>query len=366
MPKLVSETTSGSQFTRSMQDGSVADSQVRVFKIILNAPNEVVDPQVHCNIRVGDTHPVNTNITCKSFDVRFDGESRLVMIVTFNYESQAHSSQQNQNDKPPELRAANWTTSTSLIEQPVYRWRKRFAVGWAADEPAVNPVGDIYEAVTQLTSIVNISVEQPEVLDPTVHNMYGGYINDETITLGNLVMAPHTLMFRGMSMKPHVETFQQFTFRGWIVTYDFCFKRHDVEYSNPNGGPVIVDEIGWDRLVPLTGFNVKNDRLGDADVDYEALSLEHEDYHTKITVPLNPPYTYATGTQGTVTRAMVAFPCPTGGWAQRPSASPVALNTDGTPRSLSGGRSPILQKYQTQPEIDFVQVMQLRLPDPTA
>ena len=356
MPKLVSETTSGSQFTRSMQDGSVADSQVRVFKIILNAPNEVVDPQVHCNIRVGDTHPVNTNITCKSFDVRFDGESRLVMIVTFNYESQAHSSQQNQNDKPPELRAANWTTSTSLIEQPVYRWRKRFAVGWAADEPAVNPVGDIYEAVTQLTSIVNISVEQPEVLDPTVHNMYGGYINDETITLGNLVMAPHTLMFRGVQSQPYVESWQGSFFRGWKSTYEFAYKRNVTKIMLAAGEAEV--DLGWDIAVPQTGFSVNAFAPpGGADDDVYAQPLKHSAGRIVPTLALPVGVT-----PGEKVRAMVkVFEYEDGGVSQAPSASPIPLNDNGRPRINTANPKVLVYGYQVQPSINLTQTLGLRL-----
>lgn len=361
MPKLVSETTSGTQFTRSMQDGSVADSQVRVFKIILNAPNEVVDPQVHCNIRVGDTHPVNTNITCKSFDVRFDGESRLVMIVTFNYESQAHSSQQNQNDKPPELRAANWTTSTSLIEQPVYSWRKRTQIHeWGDIVQAANPVGDIYDAATMLTSIVNISVEQPEVLDPTVHNMYGGYINDEAIRLGNLVMLPHTLMFRGVQSQPYVESWRGSFFRGWKSTYEFAYKRNETKVFVWPVGAIPID-IGWDIAVPQTGFNVKAfTPPGGEDDDAFGQPLRHA--NGRIEFDNGDPVLPMNVTDGDKVRAMVkVFSYEDGGVSQAPSASPVPLNDDGRPLKSKPNREVLVYAYQVQPSINLTQTLGLRL-----
>lgn len=361
MPKLVSETTSGSQFTRSMQDGSVADSQVRVFKIILETPNEVVDPQEHCNIRVGDQHPINTNIVCKSFDVRFDGESRLVMIVTFNYESAAHSSQQDQNNKPPELRAANWTTSTSLIETPVYRWRPRLVGGvWGLDAPAVNPAGDIYDAVTKLTSIVNISIEQFEVDDPTRHCLYGGYINEEEIQLGSLLMKPHTLMFRGVSSQPHIESWGGEIRRGWKCAYEFSYKKNETKIVEQLAGDNDEDdvELGWDIAVPVTGFNViAFAPPGGADDDVYGQPLKHSAGRIVPTLALPVGVT-----PGEKVRAMVrVFEYEDGGVSQAPSASPIPLNDSGRPRINTANPKVLVYGYQVQPSINLTQTLGLRL-----
>lgn len=356
MPKLVSEVVTGSQFTRSMQDGSVADSQVRVFKIILSQPNEVIDPQTHCDIRVGDQHPINTNIICKSFDVRFDGDSRLVMIVTFNYESSAHASQVDQNNQPPELRAANWTTSTSLIETPVYRWRKRNVVGWAADEPAVNPAGDIYDAVTQLTSIVNVSIEQFSVLDPTRFNLYGGYINDNVMTLGTLTMEPHTVMFRGVTSQPHVESWGGEIRRGWKSTYEFAFKRNRTRIML--GAAEGEVDLGWDIAVPQSGFNVNAFAPpGGADDDVYAQPLKHS--AGRIVPVLALPVGV---TPGEKVRAMVrVFEYEDGGVSQAPSASPIPLNDNGRPRINTANPKVLVYGYQVQPSINLTQTLQLRL-----
>lgn len=345
-----------------MQDGSVADSQVRVFKIILSQPNEVIDPQVHCNIRIGDQHPINTNIVCKSFDIRFEGESRAVMVVTFNYESSAHSSQQDQNNKPPELRAANWTTSTSLIETPVYRWRKRTAaLAWGAEEPAANPAGDIYDAVSQLTSIVNVSVEQFSVLDPTRFNLYGGYINDEQMILGSLTMTPHTVMFRGVSSQPHIESWGGEIRRGWKSTYEFAYKRNwtkvtinDVDVEVP---------LGWDIAVPQTGFNIINNAaaLGGGIHEVGSLLLEHEADTGRIkNWPDDPDI--ATGTDGRKVRGMVlVFSYGGTGASQAPCASPIPLNDDGTPRSKDANPKVKVYGYQVQPSINLTQTLGLLL-----
>ena len=359
MPKLVSEVVTGSQFTRSMQDGSVADSQVRVFKIILSQPNEVIDPQTHCDIRVGDQHPINTNIVCKSFDVRFDGESRLVMVVTFNYESSAHASGADQNNQPPELRAANWTTSTSLIETPLHNWRPRIdAQQWGGLEiPAVNPAGDIYEAVTRLTSMVNISLEQFSVLDPTRFNLYGGCVNEEEMTLGSLTMAPHTVMFRGVSSQPHVESWGGQIRRGWKSTYEFAYKRNQTKIMIPGRGEREVD-LGWDIAVPQTGFNVNAFAPpGGGNDDVYAQPLKHS--AGRIVPVLALPVGV---TPGEKVRAMVrVFEYEDGGVSQAPSASPIPLNDDGRPRINTATPKVLVYGYQVQPSINLTQTLELRL-----
>lgn len=376
MPKLVKETTSGAQFTRSMNEGVLADSQDRVFKIILNAPNEVVNPQTECGITIGDQHPVNTNIYCKTFSVRFDGESRMVMIVTFSYESSAHSSQQPQDDKPPELRAANWSTSTSLIEQPVYRWYKRTGANtWAGNSAAVNPAGDIYDAVSQLRSMVNISIEQWEPSDPTRHCRYGGYVNDEVMNLGSLVMQPHTVMFRGVTSQPSVESWGGGTWRGWKATYEFAYKRNSTKiYLDAAFGVAVQGEeevdLGWDIAVPQTGFNVKAFAPpGNAIDDPYGQPLQHGDENSndatlrQFAGRIVEPVKLFTGVAaGDKVRAMVrVFSYRGGGASQTPSASPIPLNDDGRPRKDTADPKVLVYGYQVQPSINLTQTLALRL-----
>jgi len=375
MPKLVKETTSGAQFTRSMNEGVLADSQDRVFKIVLNAPNEVVNPQTECGITIGDQHPVNTEIYCKTFSVRFDGESRMVMIVTFSYESSAHSSQQPQDDKPPELRAANWTTSTSLIEQPVYRWYKRTNLyQWdLGDTPAVNSVGDIYEAVSQLTSVVNISIEQWEPNDPTRHSAIGGYINEEVMTLGSLTMEPHTVLYRGVSSQPSVESWGGGTWRGWKATYEFTYKPNRTKIVLANGSPFETEEevfLGWDVAIPQTGFNVLAfTPPGGADDDPYGQPLQHGDENSndatlrQFAGRIVEPIKLFTGVAaGEKVRAMVkVFSYRGGGASQTPSASPIPLNNNGRPRKSTASPKVLVYGYQVQPSINLTQRLALRL-----
>lgn len=364
MPKLTKEVTSGAQFTRSMQDGSVADSQVRVFRIILSAPNEVINPETHCDIRIGDHHPINQNITCKSYDIRYEGDSRAVMLVTFNYESSAHASQSNQDNRPPELRAANWTTSTSLIETPVYRWRLRTGdAAWAAELPAVNSAGDIYDAVTRLTSMVNITIEQFEPADPTEHNLFGGYINDEELQLGTLTMKPHTVMFRGVQSQPHVESWGGEMRRGWKANYEFTFKRNRTKIMIPGGEEQGVD-LGWDVAIPQTGFNVKAFAPpGGGDDEAFGQPLKHGDESSEFAGRIEEPLTLPAGVAANdKVRAMVkVFSYQGGGASQAPSASPIPLNDNGRPRKDTANPKVLVYGYQVQPSTNLTRELKLRL-----
>ena len=391
MPKLVKETTSGTQFTRSMRDKAVADSQDRAFKIVLNDPSELVDIQGVCGVYVGSIHPDNPNIVCKSFSARFDGESRVVLICTFNYESST-----TEDDEPPEQRPANWSTSTSLIEQPVYVWRRRHGAGfvqpgfgipqaevpagWGNQEPAINPAGDIYDAVSQLTSIVNISIEQWEPIDPTRHSLFGGYINDEVMNLGSLAMQPHTVMFRGVSSQPAVESWGSELRRGWKATYEFAYKRNrtKIMIPAPPGGnlpgfaqPAEAEvDLGWDIAVPQTGFNVKAfTPPGDAADDPYGQPLQHGDGESndatlkEFAGRIVEPIRLFTGVAaGDKARAMVrVFSYRGGGASQTPSASPIPLNDNGRPRKDTASPKVLVYGYQVQPSVNLTQTLALRL-----
>lgn len=360
MPKLVSEVVNNTQFTRSMTDGVLADSQNREFKIIMSSPQEVVDPQVVCGVKIGDKHPNNTDIICKTFSVRFDGDSRMVMLCTFSYESSAHASSSegkpDPNNQPPDVRPANWTTSTSLIEVPAYTWRERTLIGWTAEKAAANPVGDIYDAATQLTSVVNIVIEQFEDIDPTRHSLYGGYVNEEVVNLGTLEMLPHTLMFRGVQAQPHVESWGGQIFRGWKCNYEFTYKRNRQKLFL--GAAEAEIDVGWDIAVPQTGFNViAFAPPGGADDDLFGQPLKHAQGRVVPTVMLpsgvNP---------GEKVRGMVkVFEYEDGGVSQLPSASPIPLNDNGRPRIHTADPKVIVRAYQVQPSINLTTTLKLRL-----
>jgi hypothetical protein len=92
MPKGVTEISQGNQFSRSANEGQLADSATRTFRVLLNSPSEVFDIQASCGVFVGDPHPTNPNIYCASFDAKYEGDTRMVLVATFNYQSAATAS----------------------------------------------------------------------------------------------------------------------------------------------------------------------------------------------------------------------------------------------------------------------------------
>jgi hypothetical protein len=359
---MLSELSSGVQFSRSSNENQLADSQSRVFRVMLNAPGEIFDIQQYCGVFIGDPHNYNTNIFCNSFDARFDGDSRMVILCTFQYQTTAGGGQgQGQGGDPksvqPDVRPANWTTSTSLIEQPLYYWRKRSApLAWDDDTPAQNSAGDIYDGVTKLTPITNITITQFEPTDPTRNNQYGGYINESQETLGSLVMAPHTLMFRGVSSTPVVESWGGLTYRGWTSTYDFAYKPNKTKVFA--GVLELVIELGWDIAVPQTGLNVITFAPpGGADQDPFGQPLKMDDETRHVEDPLALPDGLPAAEKA---RAMIRIPIGQK-FSQNPSASPIALNDDGTPRNHKTAAPKVLvYGYAVQPEGNLKTLLNLR------
>jgi hypothetical protein len=369
VPKEVSEVSSGGQFSRSSNEGQLADSQTRSYKIIKSSVDEVVNIQEACQVRIGDQHPFNTNLYCVSFDARFEGDSRLAIAVTFNYQSTpsagASGGGGDPRSQPPDVRPANWTTSTSLMEVPVSVWSKRNAVngGWEAPEPAVNPVGDIYDGVTALAPVVTISITQFNVSDPTINLQYAGYVNAEDINLGNLRMIPGTVLFRGVSYQPTIESWGAGgLYKGWSATYEFAYRRNTTKVTI--AGAALEADIGWDVAIPVTGFNVRAfaPNAVAADEDVHGQPLRHN--RGKIVPPLLLPDGVDAGDR---VRAMVkVFEYEEGGTSQLPSASPVALKLNGRPLKTHDANGnlvnpPIVFAYQTQPRIDLTKTLGVRL-----
>lgn len=367
MPRMVSEVSSGQQFSRSSEAGVVADSQTRVFRVMMSEAGEYLDIQGACGIQIGDRHPSNTEIFCQSFSAAYEGDSRMVIVCTFQYGTKATSSGgQEPSLLTPDVRPANWTTSTSLMEVPVYAWYQinfNGAPAWNDPGPAVNPVGDRYDGVTRLEPIVTINIEQYEPLDPTRHVLHAGSVNSNAFTLGSLQCPRASVMFRGVQTKPHVEAFGSAIWRGWMASYEFAFRRNRVAYIHYGGQRYTDQDIGWDMAVPLTGFNVRafNPAAPAANQDAFGQPLKHVG---KIVTPLALFENVAAGDK---VRAMVkVFEYENGGASQIPSAQPVPLNFDGTPRKVVRDNGefayPVLiERYRVAPEIDFTQALGLRL-----
>lgn len=356
MPKEVSEISSGQQFSRSSNEGQLADSQARTYRIIKSTVDEIVDIQKECQVRIGDQHPYNINLYCVSFDARFEGDSRMVIAVTFNYQttpsqsaSEAGGGGGDPRSQPPDVRLPDWATSSTLVEVPAATWRKRTGeFSWGADGPAVNSAKDHYDGVTKLTAIVTISVSVFEPTDPTKHNLYAGYVNSASLTLGSLRMKEHTVMFRGVSSQPAKESWGDLIYSGWKATYEFLFKPNTTWVDLPSGSKLI--DLGWDIAVPQSGLNVItfNPAAPALNQDPYGQPLKFKTDGT-IDDPLALPPPLVANKRA---RAQVFIPFSDRA-SQNPSASPIPLNDDGTARDKDSNPPVLVYAYAVQPEIDF-------------
>lgn len=363
MPPLVKEISSGNQVSRSSNEGQLADTATRVFRLVLSSPGESFDIQTTCGVRIGDAHPVNANVICSSFDTRFDGDSRMVLLCSFQYQSNASSGSSgggaDPKSQPPDSRPANWSVSASLAEVPVYTWFLVNPINAAKLGNAVvpkNAAGDRFDAIAKYEPIVTISVQHWETEDPLRNVEHVGSINDNLFVVGNLPCATHTLMLRGISSQAAVESWGGRTYRGWNATYEFAYRTNRVGgLWNGFGNPAIDANVGWDIAVPETGFNclafVPAGALPEQDIFGQP--LKHA--NGKIVDPEQLPDGVAVGDR---VRAMVkVFEYEDGGTSQSPSAQPIALNEDGTPRKSfgNGAADPpvIIKRYMIYEEFDF-------------
>lgn len=351
----VAEVSSGVQYQFSAEENAVAASTTRVFRILKGTSGEYVNIAGACGISIGQQHPQESGLYCHSYSAQYEGDSRMVILATFNYKTTAgtagQSSQnpeQDRNQSPPDDRPANWSISTSLQEVPAYVWRKVDQAGIAGPvERTLNPAGDLYEGVTRLEPIITISIEQFEAADPTRHSIFAGYVNSNQIALGSLNMFPRSVMFRGVQTQPAIERWGDATYRGWKASYEFAFR---VNYV----GAPFNQNIGWDIIIPQSGFSVIAwNPPGNATQDPYGQPLEWTS-DPKIKLPLALPQGVAVGDK---MRAMISVTAPNGdGRLQRPSAQPIPLNDDGSARSRNAAGGPvIINRYQVQNDINFAQ-----------
>jgi hypothetical protein len=370
VPQEVLELISGITFARSSNEGQLADAQTRVFRLLKTSPGEVFDIQQACGVSIGQQHPFNLNLYCVSFDCRAEGDSRMVAVCTFNYQSTPGAGGvggggggggggSDPKSQPPTIRPANWSISSSLYEIPTWSWWKRTGQNAWADEavPAANPAKDFYDGVSRFDALVTISVQQFEPLDPTRHARHVGAINSNAFTIGSLAAAPHTVMFRGLSSTAVVESWGNLLYRGWNCTYEFAYKANSTQIhfgENGEDGFRVV-ELGWDIAVPQTGFNVKAFAPpGDEMDELDGQPLKHVNGKIVATRALPTQVT-----PGDKVRGMVkVFDYQGGGAAQAPCAQPIPLNDNGRPRSAT--LAPLVYGYQVHRAIDFKQTLDLR------
>lgn len=377
MPKGVTEISAGNQFSRSANEGQLADSATRTFRVLLNSPDETFDIQQSCGVFIGDPHPINTSTACVNFDAKYEGDTRMVLVATFNYESQGAASSslgggggQSPKTISPDARPANWTISTELTEMPVRFWHRRTAAyEWdVTGTQPLNPAGDMYDGVPTLKPMTSIKVSQ-FVLggsdDPTKHCYLVGRINETEMQLGTLSILPHTLMLRGINATPTVESWGSVIFRGWNVEYTFLLRDQQVAVNFDTSGEataVTKINIGWDMAVILEGRNVICFNPAGASAWQDAFGQPLDPGDDQV--PLDPanPVLCNPLTAGEKAPACVRVPGMSNrGISQAVASSPIAINPDGTPRKLSGSRRPVVWAYQVYDHFDMVNTLQLRL-----
>jgi hypothetical protein len=354
MPKMVSEIPQGNAFSRSAEGGQLADTATRVWKVILNSPTESLDISAAVGVQIGDPYGASNPIPCVSLEGRADGESRLVRIITAQYRTNAGGDGggggQDPGTQSPDVRPANFSTSTTLYEMPAYIWKR--GENW---EPAVNPVGDRLDGVTKFEPITTIRVTQFSDTPGTTFSAYCGYVNSETMNLGSYMScAPRTVMFRGVEATPHVETFGSNVYRGFMNSYEFAYR------ANRSEAPGASGDYGWDLAIPVTGFNCKAFTPNFVSVtnDNYAVPLKRDDDYGPITIPL----ALQDGvTAGDKVRALVRIAGPNKSVLQDKSAQPIALNEDGTPRSENANPKVLIWRVTTQTPINLTSLLQLRL-----
>lgn len=351
MPKMVTELTQGKSFSRSADGGQLADQATRTWKILLNSPNESFIISDAIGVNIGDPLGSANPIPCVSLDVKADGESRLVRIVTAQYRTTPGVGNTDPGLQEPTQRPALYSMTTSLTEIAAWGGARVEGVASSNWRPAVNPVGDLVDGVTRLEPVVNINIDQYSASDMSQLLAYCGYVNSDSFAFSSLPIGFHCCMLQSISSQAVVEQFGDITFRGFKVTFGFAVRSH---WTLTRNG---FEAIGWDMAVPQTGFNIRNTGIGRGDVDQTALVLQHSE--GQVMKLAGGQLVLADGTSGTKVRAQVTVPsggretAGTYGFAQRPCAQPVPLNDDGTPRSPYSSPPVLINRICIQPETTF-------------
>lgn len=358
--KIIREKISGQSATLSLQNKGL--EYTRVFKLLLDHPGDIktldavdavagIDPQF---TGIGCFHPSTQFAVCDAITIAPEGDSRMVYTITVSYRpTQAvaleNGGQDDQTpdpgEQPPDLRPANWSTSTTTIEVPSWWWVPQWGPNAGQPVPCANPVGDIVDGITVLQPIVNITVEQYCSGDQTVFSKAVGQVNSNQGRLGSLDLFPRSTLFRSVSFKPHTEMVGKKRWRGWLGTFEFSYK--------PNFNNYLNEYIGWDIAIPLCGFNIRNN-FG-PDVDKGACHLEMTNDETGAIKDWPNP-SIAPGTAGRKMRGLVLTTIPATGGArasQRVSSMPIPLNEDGTPRDPDANPPVLVRRYQTYYSFDM-------------
>ena len=367
MPKMVSEIAPGREFQFTGKQGELAVSTNRIFRIIRNTPDEFIDLPVVCNIRVGDAHP-NPQLSllrCTNYQAQVEGDGRMVILATFTYELQnpyggedggsGSGGSGGRLELNPEIRWAEWSVSSSLMEVPAYTWQNVTALdgSFGSAVPAANPAGDRYDGVTRTEPLVTISIQQFEKRDPTKYLEHLGKTNQNQLRIGSLTCQRRSLMFKDLQFKSTAEQYGALLYRGYDVTYQFAYRRNHAKGISIGGVPQDMN-MGWDIAVPQTGFNVRafTPPGNAAEDDTYGQPLKHA--AGRIGFDGGQPLLPQGVTDGDKVKAMVkVFEYEDGGVSQAPSAQPVAMNDNGRPRKLTADPPVLVKQYKVTDEADF-------------
>jgi len=343
---LVKEIAQGNSFSETSEDGRGAFSATRAWKVVLTTPGETWNINELTGVNIGDPYSEQNPIPCVSLEGRADGDSRLVKIITATYRATPGSVVQggggtDPKTQEPTVRPPLYSMSVALSEIAAWGGQryKNGAWVWSA---ATNPAGDLVDGVSRLEPVVTINIDQYSQTDQSSLLGYVGYVNSDAISFSQLSIGVHCCMFQGLSVNPVVEQFGSRTFRGFKITFTFGVRTH---YTYTRDGNMA---IGWGIAIPQTGFNCINNGLGRADVDQQAIHLQHDNGFV-----IDPPAIVGR-TVGQRVRAMVAVPASENKqWVQRVAAQPVALNDDGTPRASTASPPVYVNRICTQPSMSF-------------
>lgn len=361
----VAEINAGVQYQFSNEAGAVAASTTRVFRILKASAGEYVNLFSLCGINIGDQHPSELGLYCASVNAQYEGDSRMVVQATFNYRTTptddggGGGGGSDANSFTPDVRPPSYSISTSLYEAPLYSWYVMSGADSGKTRPPVNPAFDLYEGISKLVPITNVTYKFFDVIDVSGFQVHAGKINDAPLRFLAIGLCDsHTVMFRGAQSSPTVESYGGARWSGFDNTFEFSYRPNYVKKFMIDDFP-FTGTIGWDVLVPQTGLNViahaptqpNGSETTDGNKNDFGQPLKSQD--GKIVLGATTPISLPDGVNaGRKMRACVNFTdIENNGQLQRPSAMPIPLNDDGTARSPS--LLPIVHRYRVQEELDF-------------
>jgi hypothetical protein len=355
MPQ-VSEVNAGTQYQFSNDQGKVAASVTRVFRILKSTASEYTNIFSVCGVNIGDQHPSESGLYCASASAQYEGDSRMVVLATFTYKTTPVDDDSggggggggggDRNAYSPEVRPPTYSVSVSLQEVPALSWDKMTNKNPGVQTPR-NSAEEPYDNITKMAPVTTVVYKFFDNVSVAGLNVHAGKINGSDIrlmSLGNI--GRHTVMFRGAQSSPTVETFQGVRYSGFENTFEFMYRPN---VSQLDGNMV---EVGWDMLVLQSGLSLithtplANPSQNNGGKNDFALPLKHD--NNQVVIPASLADGIAVGSRQ---RAMISIPSGDGKFVQRPAGAAILLNEDG--HALAVNATPIVNRYRVYEELDF-------------